>query len=184
MRNRIIAKHAFTLIEATLSTVVVGIMLVAALSALGAARLGEQRLMLAERGLPLAEELMAEILSKAYSDPDGSSSAIGPDTGESAATHRMNLDDIDDYDGWSASPPVGADGTEYTWYADWQRKVEVDWVEVANPETVAASDKGVKRIVVSVLYNGETVAELKTLRFQAWPALTEMHEIDDEYEYP
>ncbi len=67
----------------------------------------------------LARQLMDEILGKIYAeytkrddsrrlyDPYG---PVGPDAGEKATGTREQYDDIDDFNGWEASPPQDAYG--------------------------------------------------------------------------
>lgn len=153
---------AFTIVEAMVSTIIVGVMFVAALNTVGASRLTQHKASLLRRGPLLAEPLMSEILRQSYKDPDGTP-IFGRESNESA-TPRTGWDDVDDYEGLSESPPVAKDGTALTNSTGWQRTVEVDWVNAANPAEVTTVESGVKRIVVTVTYNGLTQASLATLK--------------------
>ncbi len=86
------------------STLIVGVMLVAALDTLGAVfrsqRLNAARL----TGPGLAHELMGEILSLSYEDPEDPGGSIGRDSGESGK-ERADFDDVDDYDNWVEKNP-------------------------------------------------------------------------------
>ena len=91
-------------IEIVASSLIVGVMLVAALNTLGAV-FRSQRLNAARMTGPgLAHELMGEILSLPYEDPEDPGGSIGNDSSESGGD-RADFDDVDDYLGWSASPP-------------------------------------------------------------------------------
>ena len=58
----------------------------------------------------LASGLMDEIRSKAFEDPD-SNRKFGPEPDETDAnTNRMQLDDVDDYNGFTETPPKTIDG--------------------------------------------------------------------------
>ena len=85
---------AFTLVEVVISTLVVGVMLVAALNMLGGVfrnyAIAQER----QQGYALATALMAEILQSCYEDRGGSP-VLGPEVGEGSGS-RTSLDDVDD----------------------------------------------------------------------------------------
>src|SRR5688572_26650145 len=112
-----------TLIEVVASTMIVGMMTVAALNALGAATRSAESLGNRSVAAGLADELMSEIVQTAYSDPSGST-GLGPDGSESTGP-RSAFDDVDDYDGWNQLPPQNRDGTTMPDRADWRHRVEV-----------------------------------------------------------
>jgi hypothetical protein len=145
------------------STLIVGVMTVAALEGLGAAtRSGDSA---GNRGiaLGLADDLMAEILATAYSDPD-SSPLFGLESGEAAP--RVNFDDVDDFDGWNQMPPKAADGTTIPDRADWRQRVTVRQVVPSNPTqaTPGNTDQGAKRIRVTIEYQDTVLAEQFAIR--------------------
>jgi hypothetical protein len=151
-------------VEATISTVIVAVMLVAALNTVGASRTTQHRAALVSRGQLLAEALLAEILEQHYQEPDGTP-AFGRETGESA-TLRTAYDDVDDYDGWSAAPPTAKDGTVLTNSTGWKQTVVVKPVDPLAPEQVTTRETGAKRVTVTVLYNDvpqATLAAVKTI---------------------
>ena len=63
-------RRGLTLVEVTISIVIVSVMLVAALTAAGSSNSRRYRTDLATNALILAEDLMAEITALPYSDPD------------------------------------------------------------------------------------------------------------------
>ena len=65
------ARRSFSLVEVVVSVLIMGVMFVAALNTVGAARGGEYRLAEREQALLLAQALMAEILQQAYIDAAG-----------------------------------------------------------------------------------------------------------------
>jgi hypothetical protein len=141
-------RRAFSLVEAALSTLLVGILLVASLRA--AAEVTRNRTVLAQAALApaLAQQLLSEILAAYYAD-SGSNPGFGPESGESTGT-RSAFNDIDDYSGWSESPPRSKDGTTMSDYTGWTRSVQVARVSPSNPATVLSTDQGLKRITVTV----------------------------------
>lgn len=153
---------SFTLVEAVMSLIIVSVMFVAALSTVGASRLSQHKFSLGSRGQLLAESLMTEILRQDYQDPDGHS-AFGCEIGESSST-RADFDDVDDYHGWSSSPPVNKDGIIVSGLTGWTRSVTVEWVEPLDVTQVRETETNVKRITVTVSYDGITLVSLVGIR--------------------
>ena len=102
-------------------------------------------------GDSLAQDLMAEILNEAYEEPDDAPN-FGRESGEGVGS-RVNWDDVDDYAGWSKSPPKAKDDTILSGFDAWTRSVEVVWVKPADLNTVVGTKTGVKRISVTVSRN-------------------------------
>ena len=161
--------RAFTLVEATVSVFIVGVMVVAALSTVGATRLGEYKLGERCRALPLAQDLLAEILQQSYEDPDGSP-VFGTEPGEGTVS-RIDFDDVDDYHNWSAAPPQNKNGADISDLSGWRRSVQVGWVDPTDLSQTVGSDQGVKRITVTVKHDDVPVISLSAFRTTAWPGL-------------
>jgi type II secretory pathway pseudopilin PulG len=155
-------RRGFSIVEAVIATVIVAIMLVAALSTVGASRFVQHQTYQADRGRMLAQQLLAEIVQRRYQDPN-EPLAFGREATESAAT-RTDFDDVDDYDGWSASPPEGHDGTPLTNAAGWTRTVTVQWIDPLNPGQVEAAESNAKRIEVVASYDGIPQVTLYAIR--------------------
>src|SRR3954463_7464991 len=151
-----------TLIEVIASTLIVSLMAVAALNALGAATKSANSIGNRAIAAGLADELMSEILTQSYSDPDGSP-VFGHESGESS-TVRSAFDDVDDYNGWSASPPQYRDGTVIPDRTNWRQRVTVTYVVPTNPTQSTSSDQGAKLIRVRIDYQGVTLADQYAIR--------------------
>lgn len=160
-------RRAITMAEAVLSTLIVGIMLVAALNTVGAARRAEYILGDHTLGAQLAEDLMSEILQQAYEDPALAAGSFGIESGETGTGSREDFDDVDDYDDWTASPPERRDGAAIPGLEGWARSVTVQWVRSNDFKTPSGSDNGVKRIVVKVSHNDAGAASLTAFRTRA-----------------
>lgn len=139
----------FTLVEVVISILVVGIMLVAALNTVGGVfrnyAIAQER----QQAYTLTSQLMAEILQARYEDPNDPP-AFGLETGEST-TPRTGYDDVDDFDGWSVSPPQARDGSIMPNSEGWTRVVRVRWVDTLDPTTELSSETGLKKIEVEVI---------------------------------
>lgn len=151
-RTRSASRCGLTLVEVAISTLLVGLVVVASLKSVGAVMRTWQAASDRGEAMDLARELMAEVTQAAYRDPEDSGDALGLNSGESGTT-RTDFDDIDDYYGWTASPPEARDGTALTEYTGWSRSVALKKVNQANPAVVlsdASIDVGVRRIAVTV----------------------------------
>lgn len=114
----------------------------------------------------LAHDLLAEALATAYVEPDApplfnsagllGSPSWGPDTGENASGNRAGFDDVDDFHGWSASPPENAAGQALADTAGLRRSVVVERARLDQPAQDASEDEGIKRVSVRV-HAGQTL---------------------------
>lgn len=157
-----------SLIETVIALLILGGAFVAALNTIGGAR-ASQRIVADQRlGLVLAEDLLAEVLSHPYAEPG--TSVLGVDLGE-VASDRSTFDDIDDYHGWSASPPQGVDDKPIEGAEGYTRSVEVVRVQLANPASSSLSDQGMKRVVVTVRHGEKQVAQLIAYRSDVYDAM-------------
>jgi MSHA pilin protein MshD len=158
------SRRALTLFEVVASTMIVGMMAVAALNALGAATKSADSIGNRAVALGLADELMSEIVQAAYNDPN-QTPILGRESGE-AATPRSGFDDVDDYTGWNQSPPQYRDGTIIPDRTNWRQKVTIAYVQPGNPTlaTPGNADQGAKRINVTIEFNGKVLAEQYAIR--------------------
>lgn len=149
-RSRCRRNAAFTLVEAAVSIVIVGVMFVAALSTVGAAAQGRRVQAEWRRADSLARALLYEAQQCKYGSTGGS---IVPGIVLGVGVRdRSSLTTLDDYSNITDSPPHARDGSSLPDYNGWSRTVSVDRVDPSDPFGAAAgaSDKGLKRIVVVV----------------------------------
>jgi MSHA pilin protein MshD len=156
-------RAGFTMIEAAVSVAIVGVLLAASAGALvGIAKI--QRTQLERRGAyALAEQLMGEIIQQYFSDQN-SPPVFGPEPGET----RPVFDDVDDYNGYAASPPVQKSGAAMPGYAGWTESVGVAYVDPNNPANTLASST-LKRITVTITSPSGKQYTLVGLRSQFGP---------------
>jgi MSHA pilin protein MshD len=159
-----VVRRALTLLEVVVATLIVGVMAVVALNALGAVTRSSQSFGNRAVALGLAEDLMAEIMQVAYSDPD-QDPVFGREASESASP-RTQFDDVDDYQNWNHEPPQDRNGAPLADRTEWRRRVTVENVSATNPTQVVSNniDTGVKRIHVFVEYRDVVLIELVALR--------------------
>lgn len=160
---------AFTLIESVVACAIVGGLLVSVLGAVATAAAAQRRLADTVRGELIAEDLLAEVLIHRYEDELLAGVAFGPESGETGA-NRAKFDDVDDFNGWSESPPVDRDGAAINGFSGWARTVQVEWVDPATL-VVSPTEKLVKRVTVTVSRSGIQVARAVGFRTTASPYL-------------
>lgn len=148
-----------------LSLLIVGGAFVASLNTIASARASQAVAAQQRLGLVLAEDLMAEILSHPYKEGTTLGIELGENTGD-----RSNYDDIDDYQGWTSTPPTDVDGNEIAGAGDYTRSVSVQRVELWDPTAASLSDQGMLRIIVTVTRGGKAVAQLTTYRSDLYDA--------------
>jgi len=169
MRRRRPQKRAgISLIEVAICTALVGVLIVGAMSSVGAVLRGRMATGESIRAGQLATQRLTEIQAQAYLEPE-EAPLFGVETGENAAA-RTTWDDVDDYHLWSASPPQDRNGVPLPGTTGWQRDVTVEWADAADPSSNAGSDQGVKRITVTVQRNGQVVAQEMAIRSDKYSA--------------
>lgn len=144
-------RRAFTMVEAVISVAIVAILLVVAINTVGASNATQYRTSLNATADQLAQGLLDDILQLPFEDPN-ITPLFGTELGE-AALSKTNYDDVDDFNGWSESPPQDRAGNAMTELSGWTRSVKVDWVLTSNA-TVSLVDTGLKRVTVTVSRNG------------------------------
>ncbi len=115
-------RAGFTLVEAAISTVIVGIMIVAALETVGSSAQARRRSIAIREADDLLAFVQAEITGVYFDDPLGRG-GWGPESGESDSPR--NFDDVDDYDGLSESQPTDRSGKAIDAFANWKYTVAV-----------------------------------------------------------
>lgn len=153
-------RRAFTLVEATVSVLIVGLVLVAAMRTAASSNMTQARTADRAAALNLALALADEITSLPYSD---AVNLFGLEAGETHADRRT-LNDADDYHGYSDSPPRGPDNDPLPGMSGWTRSVTVEWVTVADPTKTSAVPTGLKRITVTAHRKGVPPVRVTALR--------------------
>lgn len=154
--------RGFALVEAAVAVVIVSVMLVAALRLVGASGVSQAVASERLRASALAQGLMTEILDRSYDDPN-EASILGIELSE-VAGGRASFDDVDDYGGYTESPPRDRTGAVIPGWTGWSRQVAVDWVNPANLSQARIIESGVRRITVTVKRGGRTLLTLTALR--------------------
>ena len=155
-------RSGLSLLEVMVSTVLVGVCLVAAMRALGMTLFTQTGMADDAVAACLADDLLYEVMQKSYGDSSGATE-VQVD-GDEVSLQKTTFDDVDDYHGWKESPPQDSNGQAIEGLGDWTRMVRVEFVEPAEPSKDSASDQGLKRVTVEVVKNGRVRAMRSGLR--------------------
>jgi type II secretory pathway pseudopilin PulG len=131
--------EGFTLVEATLSVAIVGILVAASAGTFGAiARAGRQQTE-RQQGYMLAQQLMSEILQTCFTDPSSN-----PPSGPTNGGPRTYYNGVMDYNNFSETTPTLRDGTVLRDYTGWNRVVAVVSVDPSAPANGLANSSLVR----------------------------------------
>lgn len=158
--------RGMTLVEVVLSMLIVSFVLASLMQGVGLSARFQQASSDQIRGTILARDLADRIAAYPYAEPAGAAGLPGLDAAEIAGD-AATFDDVDDFHGYSESPPLLPDGTVAALPGVWVRGVRVELVEPTAPDAVAVSDMGAKRITVSVTHNGKPVGVAVRLRYRS-----------------
>jgi type II secretory pathway pseudopilin PulG len=134
----------FTLVEAALSVAIIGILLVASTATFGS--IARMRKVQIESRLAheIGTQLMNEVMQCSFQQ-SGTGATWGPSAGQQRSTFTV----VDDYDGYSASPPLAQSGTALSGYTGWTESVAVAY---ADPTTLTTGSTAttLKEITVKI----------------------------------
>jgi type II secretory pathway pseudopilin PulG len=153
-------QSGFSYLEVLLAGAIIGTALTALGVLMGTLAHGQQRIAFQSQARTLAHSLLQEVLTRDYADADR------PDhwglESDEVAGDRSTYDDVDDYDGFSESPPTLPDGTAIPGFDNFGWSVQVDWVDLSiYPGGVRGYETSIKRILVEVYDNGELAAHVE-----------------------
>ena len=163
----------FTLIEASLTTVIVGTGVLAIVAAQQAYQIKNDYAVRSATGQLLANEIRELTYGLPHHDPVTGDSNLGPETGEASVT---DYDDLDDYAGavdvtglgagLEFSPPVNAAGFAMNDLNQWTQAVSVsavwaDHLDEVNPIWALGSTE-MMRVTVRVLYDQDRDGQNRT----------------------
>jgi len=138
------------MIEVVVATLLSGVVVVGALNVMGGAIKTRSVIATYSQGPMLANELLAEVMSQSYEDPEapgtGELVGYGREPGE---TTRDTFDDVDDYFNYSESPPLDSSGQAMNEYAGWTHTVNWNFTK-RDTGAFSITDSGLKFIVVQV----------------------------------
>lgn len=169
---RIVAR-GFTLIEATLATIIVGTGILAAVQLFGTCAQQNMHSAQATVAMSLANNVQEAMGGLAFYDPQFGHATHGPEAGESL----NNYDDLDDFNNLTFNPPIDANKQSVAEMAKYSQIVTVRpvWPDQpssnnndANPTISAATYTGAVRIRVRVMYRPVASAAWEDVYQRSW----------------
>jgi type II secretory pathway pseudopilin PulG len=159
----------YLLIEAAVAYVILTYGIVCVLPVFSLAIKANERSEETLKAAQLAQELMEEIKLRRWDEHSGrigypatnGSTTLGVDSGETAGVKRT-FDDIDDFNGYSESPPKDPMGNPLTGFGGYSRSVTVQYV-TASSFAVSSSSTPYKQVIVCVAKGGVNRACLNWL---------------------
>jgi prepilin-type N-terminal cleavage/methylation domain-containing protein len=158
-------RFGFTLIEALVATTIIGIAIVALMTA----NVSHTKVNAFGINTSTAEFLVEEIRALTASldvvDPNTGTATFGPESGESTVA---NYDDLDDFYASplkSFNPPINALGAELTDFPEYTQVIAVENVG-ANDFTTAIANHGssIVRVSVQIMMNSEEITSSSWIR--------------------
>lgn len=164
MRQRRVTRRGFTLIEATISLVIVSVVAVAGLSAVSVARKSRTSINDMILARMYADAVMAEIMGKRYRDELEPNNPLGPDSSDDVLGLWERLaNDVDDYDGHTITPISDANLRPLS-DGQWGAGIGVSWVDPNDPTQIVSEESGVKSITVGIFKGNKVILRVKALR--------------------
>lgn len=157
-----------TLVEVIVSMLLLTAVLGGALSAVTLSARGQNSTSDALTARMLAADLLEVICDFPYDDPaDNTEFDVG---GDEVDADKTTFDDLDDFHGWTETPPSRMNGTAIPGASAWTRTVTVEWVDPLSPSTTSGSESGAKLVTITVERAGATYASMSRVRTRALDA--------------
>lgn len=180
-RRRIRRRRAagFTLIEAALTTIIIGTGVLAILAAQQAYHMKNNWATRTSTAMLLANELRERTLSMPLHDPITGDSTLGPELDEAVP---LAYDDLDDFagtvtagvgSGQTFNPPINALGLELDDLAAWTQTIRVekvpgDQVDTSFPIRLDTGASDMFRVTVAVLYRNPNTSADEAVTELSW----------------
>jgi PKD repeat protein len=148
-------RQGFTMIEATLASVIVAALLVVTMSSVAASRGSLIRAADRLRAKEYALDLMAEILQQTYQ----SSSAVAA---------RPAWTAVNQYNSFTETPLQTKTGTAIPDTTGWSRSVTVQWIDPTSLQPTSNINTGILLITVTVQKGTTTLATVAAYRTSGW----------------
>jgi type II secretory pathway pseudopilin PulG len=149
----------FTLIEALIASMLIGLAIAALVSSSGAFTMYNA----AGLDLSTSEFLIEEIRELTAPMPATEGTTFGLDTGE---VSLALYDDVDDFRNRTYKPPIGVDRVAMTEFAAYSQRISVDKVNSADLTQTLASTatSDFYRVTVTILKNEQTITSASWIR--------------------
>lgn len=153
----------FTLIEASMTTAIIGIAFVAALELYTACTRQNRASAQITTAMLLARHVQEAMLSLPFTDPNPLSAKFGAESGETLAT----FDDIDDFHNQSFNPPIDAMRRPINELSNYTQTVTVTNVNPNQPSAAGSAGSAV-RITVTITFQSSEIAPVERVCSYSW----------------
>jgi len=155
-----------SMIEVVIATLLSGVVIVGALNVMGGAIKTRTVLATYSEGPLLANELLAEVMSQSYEDPEapgtGELFGVGRESGE---TTRSTFDDVDDYLNYNESPPLDSNDLPMAQYTNWTRAVFWTYAKRSDG-SFSFMPSGLTKVTITVTAPDGTVTQRYGFRWE------------------
>lgn len=165
--HRSTRRRGFTMIEAGLTTIIVGIGISAAMSMFGACGMQNISASQMTTAMMLADNIQEAITNLSFSDPITGSTTFGPEGGETLATY----DDVDDFDGQTISPPIDSTRASLSDLSQYSQVISVTPVDPNNLLTTLSkttTTRSAVRVQVKILFKQTPTSSAQELYRTDW----------------
>lgn len=161
--TREVHSRGFTLIEAAITTAIIGIAFTAMIELFATCTRQNRAAANITTASMLATHVRETMLPLAFSDPNPLSAVFGAETGESPAGY----DDIDDFHGVTFNPPIDASREPVAELGQYSQTVSVVNVNPSLPSGTGPAGSAV-RVTVTILYRANESSPVERVYTQSW----------------
>jgi type II secretory pathway pseudopilin PulG len=156
--------NGFTLIEAALATIIVGVGIVAMMQLFAVCTQNNAAASHQTAAMLLANNIQETMASLPFNDPIQGSKYFGPEPNETAATWN----DTDDFDGASFNPPIDSMRNELPNLAQYTQQVTVVPVDPSQLTAEKTAYTGAVRVTVQIFYQPNASAAKQEVYRISW----------------
>lgn len=153
----------FTLIEAAMTTAIIGIAFVAVLELFSACTRQNRYASNSTVAMMLAQHTQEMMIGLPFADPNPLSAVFGAETGEALA----NYDDIDDFAGLSFNPPIDAQRQPIDELSQYTQTITVTNANADQPSASGTAGNAL-RISVVITYRANESAPVEQVYSYSW----------------
>jgi type II secretory pathway pseudopilin PulG len=151
-RHLVHRTSAFTLIEAAMATVIVGVGILATMSLFAACSQQNNNASEMTTAMELATNIQEAMANLAFADSITGTTHFGPEGGETLSSY----DDVDDFDGQSLNPPIDALRARIPNMSQYTQVISVDPIDPNNlsttlPKTI--TNRTAVRVKVQIMFS-------------------------------
>ncbi len=164
MRTRTsLHSRGFTLIEAAMTTAIIGIAFVAVLELFSACTKQNRYASNSTVAMMLAQHTQEMMIGLPFADPNPLSAVFGAEMGETLSSY----DDIDDFNGLSFCPPIDASRLSIDDLSQYTQTISVTNANPDQPSAVGSAGSAL-RVSVVITYRANEAAPVEQVYSYSW----------------